>query len=129
MGKMNQQANKSVQRLIELGVCQPSDIKKARDEAERFSSKEFTAKIRKAGRLLGALGDSTRIKMLLLLSEGEMCVCELESALGLSQPTASHHLSVLEQIDLVERNKKGRWAFYRVHSSATLDLLKELISQ
>lgn len=126
---MNEQANRSVQRLIELGVCQPSDIKKARDEAERFSTPEYTAKIRKAERLLGAVGDSTRIKILLLLSEREMCVCELESALGLPQPTTSHHLSVLEQADLVERSKKERWVFYNVHPSATLDFLKELMSQ
>jgi DNA-binding transcriptional ArsR family regulator len=126
---MNEQANRSVQRLIELGVCRPSDIKKARDEAERFSTKEYTSKIRKAERLLGAVGDSTRIKILLLLSEREMCVCELESALGLPQPTTSHHLSVLEQADLVQRSKKERWVFYNVQPSATLDFLKELMGQ
>jgi DNA-binding transcriptional ArsR family regulator len=126
---MNQKANRSVQRLIELGVCQPSDIKKAREEAERFSTPEYAAKIRKAERLLGAVGDSTRIKILLLLSEREMCVCELESALGLPQPTTSHHLGVLEQADLVARSKKERWVFYNVHPSATLDFLKELMSK
>ena len=126
---MNVQAKRSVQRLIDLGVCQPSDIKKARDEAERLSTPELTAKIRKAERLLGAMGDSTRIKILLLLSKREMCVCELESALGLAQPTASHHLSVLEQAELVERSKKERWAFYNARPSATLDLLKGLMGQ
>jgi len=126
---MDNRASKSVQRLIELGVCQPSDIKKAKDEATKFSSPEFAPRIRKAERLLGAIGDSTRIKILLLLSEREMCVCELESALGLPQPTASHHLGTLEQANLVERNKKERWVFYRARQSPTLDFLKELISQ
>lgn len=126
---MDTKARKSVQRLIELGVCQPSDIKRAEDEATKFSSPEFAPRIRRAERLLGAIGDSTRIKILLLLSEREMCVCELESALGLPQPTASHHLGMLEQADLVERNKKERWVFYRVRDSPTLNFLKALMSR
>jgi len=124
---MQGKANRSVLRLVELGMCQPSDIEKAKDDAKRFSSPDYSAKIRKAERLLGAAGDSTRIKILLLLASREMCVCELESALGLPQPTASHHLSILEQADLVERSRKERWVFYRARDSTTLSLLKDLI--
>ena len=126
---MKDQATKSVQRLIELGVCQPSDVERAKNEAKKFSSPDFAMRIRKAEKLLEAAGDSTRIKLLLLLSEREMCVCELESALGLTQPTASHHLGILEQADLVERSKKERWAFYRVRDSPTLSLLKDLATR
>ena len=114
--------------MIELGICLPSDVERAKDEAKKFSSADFAMRIRRAEKLLGAAGDSTRIKILLLLSEREMCVCELESALGLTQPTASHHLGVLEQADLVERSKKERWVFYRVSDSPTVGLLKDLTS-
>jgi len=110
-------------------MCQPSDVERAKVEAKKFSSPDYAMRIRKAEKLLGAAGDSTRIKILLLLSEREMCVCELESALGLTQPTASHHLSILEQAELVERSKKERWAFYRVRNSPTLSLLKDLAIQ
>ena len=110
-----------------MGICQLSDVRRAKDEAEKFSNPEYGERIRKAERLLGAAGDSTRIKILLLLSEREMCVCELESALGLAQPTASHHLNVLEQSGLVARNKKERWVFYSALPSPTLDLLKDLV--
>jgi len=126
---MQGKANRSVLRLVELGMCQPSDIEKAKDDAKRFSSPGYAAKIRKAERLLGAAGDSTRIRILLLLASREMCVCELESALGLPQPTASHHLSILEQADLVERSRKERWVFYRARDSPTLSLLKDLITR
>ncbi len=118
----------SVQRLIELNICQPSDIKRAEAEAEKLSTPEFSAKLRRAEKLVGAIGDSNRMKILLLLSKGEMCVCELESALGLPQPTVSPHLGLLEQADLLRRNKKGRFVFYEIQNSPALDLLKNLTS-
>ncbi len=118
----------SVQRLIELNICQPSDIKRAEAEAEKLSTPEFSAKLRRAEKLVSAIGDSNRMKILLLLSKGEMCVCELESALGLPQPTVSHHLGLLEQADLLRRNKKGRFVFYEIQNSPALDILKDLTS-
>ncbi len=126
-GSMKRRSS-SVQRLIELNICQPSDIKRAEAEAERLSTPEFSAKLRRAEKLVGAIGDSNRMKILLLLSKGEMCVCELESALGLPQPTVSHHLGLLEQADLLRRNKKGRFVFYEIQNSPALDLLRNLTS-
>ena len=116
----------SIQRLIQLNICQPSDISEAKAEAERLSAPEFVAKLRQAERLFGAVGDANRMKILLLLSKKEKCVCELESALGMPQPTVSHHLGVLEQANLVKRNKRGRWAFYELTDSPVLDLLSRL---
>ncbi len=116
----------SVQRLIELSICQLSDIKQAEAEAEKLSAPDFSAKLRRVEKLVGAIGDSNRMKILLLLSKREMCVCELESALGLPQPTVSHHLGLLEQADLLHRSKKGRFVFYEVQYSPVLELLKNL---
>ncbi len=121
-------ANSSVQRLIELKICQPADIRRARVDAEKLATPEVAAKIRRAERLFGALGDSNRMKILLLLSKREMCVCELESAFGLSQPTISHHLGVLERADLLRRRKRGKFVFYRVVATQALDLVKGLTS-
>lgn len=117
-----------MQRLLELNICQPSDIKQAEVEAAKFSAPDFSAKLRRVEKLVGAIGDSNRMKILLLLSKREMCVCELESALGLPQPTVSHHLGLLEQADLLRRSKKGRFVFYEVLNSPVLDLLKNLTS-
>jgi len=125
---MQARQSRSVQKLIQLGICQPSDIRQARVEAEKLASSENAAKIRRAEKLLGAVGEANRIKILLLLSKREMCVCELESALGLPQPTVSHHLGLLEQADLVRRSKKERWVFYRVRESPALGLIERLMS-
>ncbi len=122
------QKSPSVQRLIELNICQPSDIKQAEAEAEKLTTPESSSRLRRAEKLLGAVGDANRMKILLLLSKREMCVCELESALKLPQPTVSHHLGILEQADMLRRSKKGRFVFYEATASPTLDLVKSLAS-
>jgi ArsR family transcriptional regulator len=65
-------------------------------------------------RLLKSLANETRLKMLRLLSKREMCVCELTVALDLTQPTASHHLNILENMRLIKDRKEGKWVFYSV---------------
>ena len=65
-----------------------------------------------------ALADPARLRLLNLISsapEGEACVCELTDALELSQPTISHHLKVLHRAGVIDREQRGRWAFYRVN--------------
>ncbi len=120
--------SRPVQNLIQLGVCTISDIKQAISSAEKLSTPESQRKIREAERLFGIVGEANRIKILLLISKREMCVCELESALKLPQPTISHHLTLLEQSGLLERNKRGRWVFYKVNSSPVVDLVQRMIA-
>ena len=124
---MDPAQSRSIQKLIEVGICRPSDITRAKADAKRLASPEYAARIRRTEKLLGAVGDSNRIKILLLLSKREMCVCELEEALELPQPTVSHHLGLLEQADLVQRSKKERWVFYRVLDSPAIDLIRGLV--
>jgi len=121
------QISRPVQKLVELGVCSTADIKDATSEAEKLSTPEYQKKIREAERLFGTVGEANRIKILVLLSRREMCVCELESALKLPQPTISHHLTVLEQSGLLERNKRGRWVFYKVNATPLLHLVQRMI--
>jgi ArsR family transcriptional regulator len=70
--------------------------------------------LRKKSRLLKALANETRLAMLRLLSLREMCVCELTVALDLTQPTASHHLNILQNVGLLGDRKEGKWVFYSV---------------
>ena len=118
--------NASVQRLIQLMSCQPSDISQAKAEADKLATPVYAVRLRQAERLFGAIGESNRMKILLLLSKREMCVCELEAALGMPQPTVSHHLGVLEQAGLLKRSKKGRWVIYDIADSPVLGLLRSL---
>lgn len=66
---------------------------------------------------LRVLADPARLRLLSILSAspgGEACVCNLTEPLGLSQPTVSHHMRVLSEAGLVERDQRGRWAFFRL---------------
>ena len=66
---------------------------------------------------LRALADPARLRLLSLIQAqpgGEACVCNLTEPLGLSQPTVSHHLRILREVGLVEREQRGNWAYFRV---------------
>jgi ArsR family transcriptional regulator len=71
-------------------------------------------------RLLKALADPTRLRILSLLSrhEGEVCVFEITEAFTLEQPTISHHLRILRDANLVDCRKKGLWAYYYIKREA-----------
>ncbi len=65
-----------------------------------------------------ALADSQRVRILMLLEGGELCVCQIVEVLGLAPSTVSKHLSILEDADLIAGRKDGRWAYYRQGSFA-----------
>ncbi len=78
-----------------------------------------------AARVLKALADPVRLRLLSLVAchaDGEACVCDLNDAFDLSQPTISHHLKVLHEAGLLERSKRGVWVYYRVDHEALAGL-------
>jgi len=83
------------------------------DEAERIAP------------LLKALADPVRLRLLSMVAshaDGEACVCDLNDAFELSQPTISHHLKVLHEVGLLDRAKRGVWVYYSVKPDALADL-------
>lgn len=79
---------------------------------------------------LKAIADPARLRLLSLIQaqpDHEACVCHLTEPMGLSQPTVSHHLKVLLQAELVEREQRGSWAFFRVREEP-LAALRELLA-
>ncbi|MCW2793824.1 MAG: ArsR family transcriptional regulator [Nocardioides sp.] len=75
--------------------------------------------------LVKALADPVRLRLLSIVAshaDGEACVCDLNDAFDLSQPTISHHLKVLHEVGLLDREKRGVWVYYRVDAGALRDL-------
>jgi len=80
-------------------------------------------------RVLKALGDPNRMRIMKMLQHREMCVCEIKEAIGISQPSISRHLKVLEDADLVEKSRDGLWINYRWNSDPRNPYAKVLMGQ
>jgi ArsR family transcriptional regulator, arsenate/arsenite/antimonite-responsive transcriptional repressor len=89
----------------------------AADQAERIAP------------LLKAIADPVRLRLLSLVAshvDGEACVCDLNDAFDLSQPTISHHLKVLHEVGLLDRSKRGVWVYYAIRADALAEVAKLL---
>lgn len=82
--------------------------------------------VRPVARLFRALADETRLRIVALLSHGELCVCHLEEALRLSQPKVSRHLATLRAAGVVEDRRDGTWVYYRLVRQPDTDCERQL---
>jgi ArsR family transcriptional regulator, arsenate/arsenite/antimonite-responsive transcriptional repressor len=64
--------------------------------------------------IIKALSDETRLRILNLLRFGELCVCDIESTLGVTQSNASRHLEKLRNVKLISYEKRSQWVYYRI---------------
>jgi ArsR family transcriptional regulator len=81
--------------------------------------------------ILKALAEPTRLRLVSLIAAheaAEACVCDLTDPVGLAQPTVSHHLKILVDSGLLEREQRGKWAYYRLVPGA-LDALAGLLTR
>ena len=108
-------SNRRLERLTRSGFCSVENASKYADELRKSAGKTMSAESAdKKSRLFKALADETRLRILSLLNMREMCVCEIMVALDLTQPTASHHLGILENAGLTKDRKEGKWVFYSI---------------
>jgi len=102
------------------GCCQP-------DLAPRISA----ASAKALSAELGVLGHPIRLQILDLLAqrESQVCVCDLEAALPVKQPTVSHHLRLLREAGLIGCERRGLWAYYFVQHEAVAALRGRMLAQ
>jgi len=78
--------------------------------------------------VFSALGDEIRLKIIHLLAQHEaLCVCELQQAFDVEQPTISHHLRILRDANLVDVQRRGTWAYYSLRRDALKKLTRTLL--
>ncbi len=75
-------------------------------------------------KIFQAMSDPCRLKILMLLRDGELCVCEIMVGLERAQSTTSYQLSILKDAGLVKERKDGRWSRYRLSEGAVIEMLK-----
>lgn len=106
-GKPNED---QIKRMKELVASLPND-----EQFEGHSGK------------LKALSDATRLKILYLLSDGELCACEIMCVLDKPQSSVSHHLNILKNLGFIKGRKEGVWIHYSLKDPKIIDLVKELV--
>ncbi|MFX1521384.1 MAG: ArsR/SmtB family transcription factor [Promethearchaeota archaeon] len=103
-----------LERLIESGECPSKSSKVYAKELKELGQqleKEISEKVLQ---LFSALSDHNRMKIIKLLLNRKMCVCEFTEVLDVTQSTVSHHLNILESNGLIRGFKKGKWTFYEL---------------
>lgn len=120
--------SKRLDRLIKSGICASGEDvgrygEELRQLAQRIADRQSA---QKRSKFFKALADDTRLRILGLLGVREMCVCEVMIALDLTQPTASHHLGLLENAGLITTRKEGKWVFYSIADPKLLENLNRL---
>jgi len=83
--------------------------------------------MRTALRVTKALSDGQRVRILMMLRGGELCVCRIVEVLALAPSTVSKHLSLLSEADLVEVRKDGRWAYYRLPQGDAMKAVRPVL--
>jgi ArsR family transcriptional regulator len=106
-------------RLIGDSEKAECKVKKICSITDRIDEKEIEIE----AEIFKAMADPCRLKILQLLKEGELCVCEIMVGLGRPQSSTSHHLSILKDAGLIRERKDGRWSRYRLSEGAVIEML------
>ena len=77
--------------------------------------KEVKMKEREIAKICKALGDENRVKIIQLLTKGELCACKLLEEFNIGQSTLSHHMKILTDCNLVSFRKDGKWVYYSIN--------------
>jgi ArsR family transcriptional regulator len=116
-------AEARVERLVTLGLADTSCTPSKRITELKSRIREDESTYRELEAFFSALGDATRLKMLKLMADEELCSCEVMAALELTQPTTSHHLGILERAGLLTSKRNGKWVFYKIANSKVHNLI------
>jgi len=115
-------SDKAVNRMTRLiGDADKAECKvnKLRCITTRLDETQIKAE----AEIFKAMADPCRLKILSLLREGELCVCEIMVAVDRPQSSTSHHLSILKDAGLIKERKDGRWSRYRLSEGAVIEML------
>ena len=110
-------AQARVKRLVSLGLVDSTCTPVERITQLKTRIRKDEKNLRELETLFAALGDATRLKMLKIIADEELCSCEVMAALELTQPTTSHHLGILERASLLSSRRNGKWVFYKIANS------------
>ncbi|MCX8153645.1 MAG: metalloregulator ArsR/SmtB family transcription factor [Candidatus Bathyarchaeota archaeon] len=125
---MNQKVNEKLKQPAESETCSLEKATEHANDLKVFVDKEMSREDAEVkSKFFKALADPTRLRILTLLTMREICVCEVMAALELTQPTASHHLGILENAGLVKKRKEGKWVFYKLADPEKFEFIRSIV--
>lgn len=114
-----------LKRVLESPLCPVGKAKEHSEDLKILRKALFVEdELARCSKIFKALSDVNRLKILKLLGARPMCVCEVMVVLDVTQPTASHHLGILEEAGLIRGKREGKWIFYEVSNAGVLDLVE-----
>ena len=116
-------AQARVKRLVSLGLVDSTCTPVERITQLKTRIRKDEKNLRELENVFAALGDVTRLKMLKIIADEELCSCEVMAALELTQPTTSHHLGILERAGLLGSRRNGKWVFYKIANSQVKNIM------
>jgi ArsR family transcriptional regulator len=119
MSCIPEEAINRMTRLIGDAEKAECKVEKLRSITSKLNEKDIEVQ----AEIFKAMSDPCRLKILLLLREGELCGCEIMIGLDRPQSTTSHHLSILKDAGLIKERKDGRWSRYRLSEGAVFEML------
>ena len=117
----------ALDEIAKKGICSIESIEYFKRMAGELEVEENVQKILEAERVLKAISDRTRLKLLLLLSKGEMCVCQIAAVSEMKQPAISSSLRLMEKAGLLRREQRGKWHFYHLAENDAIPLILRLV--
>ncbi len=120
-------AEETSEEIVKKGVCSLESIEQSKQMAESLDQEPERTRILETERVLKAISDRTRIKLLLLLSRGEMCVCQIAAVSEMKQPAISSSLRLMEKAGLLRREQRGKWHYYSLTDNEVIPLILKLI--
>jgi ArsR family transcriptional regulator len=120
--EVREDATDRLRRLMGDADRADDAVKKLRSLTKRIEGDDLNAEVD----IFKAMADPCRLKILKLLREGELCVCEIMTALNRPQSSISHHLSILKGSGLVKERKDGKWSHYRLSDGAVIEMMNQV---
>jgi len=124
MACIPEEAVNRMTRLIGDADKAECKVDRLRSITEKLDEKEIELE----AEIFRAMAAPCRLKILSLLREGELCVCEIMAALAKPQSSTSHHLSILREAGLVKERRDGKWSYYRLADGAVNEMLKQAVA-
>ncbi|PVX26202.1 MAG: ArsR family transcriptional regulator [Candidatus Bathyarchaeum sp.] len=119
--------NQRLKRLTETDLCKAEVPEEYRKELLQLTEQVADLKTaKKQSKFFKALSDEKRVRIIKLLTEKEMCVCELMICLDMTQPNLSHHIQILENAGIIKRTKKGKWVYCSLAENKKVEYLIRL---